>query len=135
MRRLEGKYAMITGGSQGLGRQLAIDFVKEGAAGISIVARHIEPLNEVKTKINEINRNTMVLAMAADLSLQEDIERFAATTLHEFNGHLDILVNNASTVGPSPLPYLLDYPLDDFRHVININLIAPFLLIKKGLQS
>jgi NAD(P)-dependent dehydrogenase (short-subunit alcohol dehydrogenase family) len=135
MRRLEGKYAMITGGSQGLGRQLAIDFVKEGAAGISIVARHIEPLNEVKTKINEINRNTTVLAMAADLSLQEDIERFAATTLHEFNGHLDILVNNASTVGPSPMPYLLDYPLDDFRHVINTNLIAPFLLIKKVLPA
>lgn len=135
MRRLEGKYAMITGGSQGLGRQLAIDFVKEGAAGISIVARHIEPLNEVKTEINEINRNTMVLAMAADLSLQEEIERFAATTLHEFNGQLDILVNNASTVGPSPMPYLLDYPLDDFRHVININLIAPFLLIKKVLPA
>jgi NAD(P)-dependent dehydrogenase (short-subunit alcohol dehydrogenase family) len=135
MRRLEGKYAMITGGSQGLGRQLAIDFVKEGAAGISIVARHIEPLNEVKVEINEINRNTMVLVVAADLSLQEDIERFAATTLHEFNGHLDILVNNASTVGPSPMPYLLDYPLDDFRHVINTNLIAPFLLIKKGLPA
>jgi NAD(P)-dependent dehydrogenase (short-subunit alcohol dehydrogenase family) len=77
----------------------------------------------------------MVLVVAADLSLQKDIERFAATTLHEFNGHLDILVNNASTVGPSPMPYLLDYPLDDFRHVINTNLIAPFLLIKKVLPA
>ena len=135
MKRLEGKYAMITGGSQGLGRQLAIDFVTEGAVGISVVARHIEPLNEVKTKINEINPNAMVLVVAADLTLQEDIERFAAMTLHEFDGHLDILVNNASTIGPSPMPYLLDYPLDDFRHVINTNLIAPFLLIKKVLPA
>jgi NAD(P)-dependent dehydrogenase (short-subunit alcohol dehydrogenase family) len=135
MKRLEGKYAMITGGSQGLGRQLAIDFVMEGAAGISIVARHIEPLNEVKAKINEINPNATVLVVAADLSRQEDIERFNAMTLQEFNGRLDILVNNASTIGPSPMPYLLDYPPDDFRYVINTNLIAPFLLIKKVLPA
>lgn len=135
MKRLEGKYAMITGGSQGLGRQLAIDFIMEGAAGISIVARHIEPLNEVKAKINEINPNATVLVVAADLSRQEDIERFNAMTLHEFNGRLDILVNNASTIGPSPMPYLLDYPPDDFRYVINTNLIAPFLLIKKVLPA
>ena len=81
MKRLEGKYAMITGGSQGLGRQLAIDFVTEGAVGVSVVARHIEPLSEVKTKINEINPNAMILVVAADLSLQEDIERFAADDL------------------------------------------------------
>jgi NAD(P)-dependent dehydrogenase (short-subunit alcohol dehydrogenase family) len=135
MKRLEEKYAMITGGSQGLGRQLAIDFVTEGAVGVSVVARHIEPLNEVKIKINEINPNARVLVVAADLSLQEDIERVAATTLHEFDGQLDILVNNASIIGPSPMPYLLDYPLDDFRHVINTNLIAPFLLIKKMLPA
>jgi NAD(P)-dependent dehydrogenase (short-subunit alcohol dehydrogenase family) len=135
MNRLEGKYALITGGSQGLGRQLAIDFVMEGAAGISIVARHIEYLNEVKAKITEINPNAMVLVVAADLSRQEDIERFTAMTLHEFNGRLDILVNNASTIGTSPMSYLLDYPLDDFRCVINTNLIAPFLLIKKALPA
>jgi NAD(P)-dependent dehydrogenase (short-subunit alcohol dehydrogenase family) len=135
MKRLEGKYAMITGGSQGLGRQLAIDFVKEGVAGISIVARRIEPLSEVKAKINEINPNATVLVVAADLSLEEDIERSAAMTLNEFNGQVDILVNNASSIGPSPMPYLLDYPLDSFRYVINTNLIAPFLLIKKVLPA
>jgi NAD(P)-dependent dehydrogenase (short-subunit alcohol dehydrogenase family) len=135
MNRLEGKYAMITGGSQGLGRHLAIDFVKEGVAGISIVARHIEPLNKVKAKINEINPNATVLVVVADLSLQKDIERSAAMTLNEFDGRVDILVNNASTIGPSPMPYLLDYPLNDFRYVINTNLIAPFLLIKKVLPA
>ncbi|MGC2667695.1 MAG: SDR family NAD(P)-dependent oxidoreductase [Candidatus Nitrosopolaris sp.] len=105
MKRLEGKYALITGGSKGLGRQLAVDFVMEGAAGTSIVARHIEHLNEVKAKINEINPNTMVLVVAADLSRREDIERFTAMTLHEFKGRLDILVNNASTIGPSSRPF------------------------------
>ena len=54
-----------------------------------------------------------------------------AQTLREFQGKLDILVNNASILGPTPMPYLLDYPLEDFRQVINTNLIAPYLLIQK----
>jgi NAD(P)-dependent dehydrogenase (short-subunit alcohol dehydrogenase family) len=135
MNRLVGKYALITGGSQGLGRRLAIDFVKEGAAGICIVARRQEFLAEVHNILVEINPNAKIITVAADLSKQEDIERLVAITLHEFDGRLDILVNNASTIGPSPMPYLLDYPLEDFRYVINTNLIAPFLLIKKLLPA
>jgi NAD(P)-dependent dehydrogenase (short-subunit alcohol dehydrogenase family) len=135
MNRLVGKYALITGGSQGLGRQLAINFAKEGSAGICIVARRPEFLDEVRNRLVEINPKVKVITAAADLSRQEDIERVAATTLHEFDGRLDILVNNASTIGPYPMPYLLDYPLEDFKQVINTNLIAPFLLIKKLLPA
>lgn len=135
MNRLQGKFVLITGASQGLGKQLAIDFAREGAAGISIVARGVELLNEVRDRLNEIAPNTEVLVIGADLTKHEDIERVVATTLSEFNGHLDVLVNNASTIGLSPMPYLLDYPLEDFRNVINTNLIAPFLLIKKALPA
>jgi NAD(P)-dependent dehydrogenase (short-subunit alcohol dehydrogenase family) len=135
MNRLKGKYALITGGSQGLGRQLAINFAREGAEGISIVARHIEYLNEVRDRIHEIYPSTKVLVIAADMSRQEDIERTTAITLGEFGGRLDILVNSASTIGPSPMPYLLDYPVEDFRYVINTNLVGPFLMIKKVLPA
>jgi NAD(P)-dependent dehydrogenase (short-subunit alcohol dehydrogenase family) len=136
MNRLEGKYALITGGSQGLGRQLAIDFAREGASGLSIVARRIEYLNEVKDRIQEANALTKVLVIAADMSRHEDIERVTAITLGgEFKGRLDILVNNASTIGPSPMPYLLDYPVEDFHYVINTNLVGPFLMIKKVLPA
>jgi NAD(P)-dependent dehydrogenase (short-subunit alcohol dehydrogenase family) len=135
MKRLKGKYALITGGSQGLGRQLATDFAREGAAGISIVARRKEYLNEVRDAIQEFHPLTKVLVIAADMSKQEDIERTTAITLNEFKGRLDILVNNASTIGPSPMPYLLDYPVEDFRYVINTNLIGPFLMIKKILPA
>ena len=135
MNRLKGKYALVTGGSQGLGRQLTIDFAREGAAGIAIVARHIKYLNEVRHQIHEIHPSTEVLVIAADMSRQEDIERITAITLGEFKGRLDILVNNASTIGPSPMPYLLDYPVEDFRYVINTNLIGPFLMIKKVLPA
>src|SRR5262249_46509351 len=44
-------------------------------------------------------------------------------------------VTNASVLGPTPLPYLLDYPLEDFRSVLGTNLVAPFLLIKKALPA
>jgi NAD(P)-dependent dehydrogenase (short-subunit alcohol dehydrogenase family) len=135
MNRLVGKYVLITGGSQGLGRQLAINFAKEGAAGICIVARRPEFLDEVRNRLVEINPKVKVITTAADLSRQEDIERVVAITLHEFDGRLDIFVNNASIIGPSPMPYLLDYTPEDFRHVINTNLIAPFLLIKKLLPA
>ena len=135
MNRLQGKYILITGGSQGLGRQLAMSFAEEGAAGISIIARRLEYLDEVRRRINEVNPDTDALVIEADLSKQEDIERAMAMTLHQFNGRLDVLVNNASAIGPSPMPYLIDYPLEDFHYVINTNLVAPFILIKKALPA
>jgi NAD(P)-dependent dehydrogenase (short-subunit alcohol dehydrogenase family) len=135
MNRLTGKYALITGASRGLGGQLAIDFAREGAAGLALVARHADALREVRRRVAEVAPAARVLLVAADLGREADVERVAATALHEFGGRLDVLVNNASDLGPTPLPYLLDYPLDDFRAVLNTNLIAPFLLIKKLLPA
>ncbi|MEO1761718.1 MAG: SDR family oxidoreductase [Cyanobacteria bacterium J06629_18] len=133
--RLQGKHILITGASQGLGKQLAIDFAQASSAGIAIIARDGEALKKLQQKINEISPQTQVLVISADLTKQEDIERAVATTLNEFDGRLDVLINNASSIGLSPMPYLLDYPLEDFRNVINTNLIAPFLLIKKALPA
>src|SRR6266849_3729313 len=135
MNRLKGKYILITGASQGLGRQLAIDFAREGAAGIAIVARRADALERVAASIHEAEPKAEVLMIAADLSREGEIERVVATTLNEFRGRLDVLVNNASSIGPTPLPYLLDYPLEDFRQVLETNLTAPFLLIKKTLPA
>jgi NAD(P)-dependent dehydrogenase (short-subunit alcohol dehydrogenase family) len=135
MNRLQGKYVLITGASQGLGRQLAISYAREGATGISITARRNEALEEVRERIREVAPETRVLMVVADLTRQEEVERVIATTLGEFGGRLDVLVNNASSIGPTPLPYLLDYPLEDFREVMNTNLVAPFLLIKKALPA
>ena len=135
MKRLEGKHVLITGASQGLGRQLAIDYAREGAQGISITARGADALQEVKERILEVAPDAQVVVITADLSRQAEIERVVATTLAEFAGRLDVLVNNASSIGPVPMPYLLDYPLEDFRSVLEINLIAPYLLIKKALPA
>ncbi|MDQ3061341.1 MAG: SDR family oxidoreductase [Acidobacteriota bacterium] len=135
MNRLTGKHILITGASRGLGRQLAIDFAREGATAISITARRADDLTEVRDRILEVSPATRMALIAANLANQDDIERIVAATLSEFGGRLDVLVNNASVLGPTPMPFLLDYPLEDFRDVVNINLIAPFLLIKKALPA
>ncbi|MBE9064362.1 SDR family NAD(P)-dependent oxidoreductase [cf. Phormidesmis sp. LEGE 11477] len=166
MKQLNGKYALITGASQGLGRQLALAFAREGAAGIVIVARDAAALeavrhevesmaggtvavaaqvhnsddvdraiNEIRYQLKQAIQGPKVVAIAADLNQPADIERVIATTLAAFEGQLDVLINNASAIGPSPMPYLLDYPVEDFQQVINTNLVAPFLLIKKALPA
>jgi NAD(P)-dependent dehydrogenase (short-subunit alcohol dehydrogenase family) len=135
MNRLQGKNILITGASRGLGRQLALDFAREGAAKIVLTAQHADRLEKVKEEIHQVLPEAKVISISADLRSQEDIERIVATALSEFGGRLDVLVNNASVLGPTPMPYLLDYPLEDFRTVLNVNLIAPYLLIKKALPA
>src|ERR1700680_2470055 len=142
MSKLAGKNILITGASQGLGREMAVRFARDGAAGLSLVARHADKLNAVRDEVRKIGPSRTggsdkieIVAIEADVSKPRDIERIVATTLAQFKGRLDVLVNNASTIGPSPMPSLLDYPVEDFREVIDTNLIGPFLLIKNGLPA
>jgi len=135
MSKLAGKNILITGASQGLGREMALRFAREGAAGLLIVARHVAELNKVRDEIRQIAPKIDIVAIEADVSKPRDIERIVATTLAQFKGRLDVLVNNASTIGPSPMPNLLDYPVEDFREVLDTNLIGPFLLIKNALPA
>ncbi|HJY54483.1 MAG TPA: SDR family oxidoreductase [Candidatus Udaeobacter sp.] len=135
MRELAGKNILITGASQGLGREMSLRFAREGAAGLSLVARHVDQLNKVRELVRKVAPNIDIVVIEADVSKARDIERIVASTLAQFKGHLDVLVNNASTIGPSPMPDLLDYPVEDFRSVLDTNLIGPFLLIKSALPA
>jgi NAD(P)-dependent dehydrogenase (short-subunit alcohol dehydrogenase family) len=135
MSKLTGKSILITGASQGLGRAMALRFAREDAAGLSIVARHVDQLDKVRDEIHKLSPKIDIVVIEADVSKPRDIERIVATTLAQFKGHLDVLVNNASTIGPSPMPNLLDYPVKDFREVLDTNLIGPFLLIKTVLPA
>jgi NAD(P)-dependent dehydrogenase (short-subunit alcohol dehydrogenase family) len=135
MSKLGGKNILITGASQGLGREMTLRFAREGAASLSIVARHVAELNKVREEVRQIAPKIDIVAIEADVSKPRDIERIVATTLAQFKGRLDVLVNNASTIGPSPMPNLLDYPVEDFREVLDTNLIGPFFVIKKALPA
>jgi NAD(P)-dependent dehydrogenase (short-subunit alcohol dehydrogenase family) len=135
MGKLDGKNILITGASQGLGREMALRFAREGAAALSLVARHADELNVVRDEVRRLAPKIDIVVIDADVSKPRDIERIVATTLAQFKGELHVLINNASTIGPSPMPYLLDYPVEDFREVLDTNLIGPFLLIKTALPA
>lgn len=135
MKALTDKFALITGASQGLGRELALAYAREDVRGLVLVARGIKQLQELKLEVNQIAPAANAVAIQADLGSMTDIERVAAVALKTCQGRLDILVNNASILGPVPMPYLLDYPAEDFQQVLNVNLVAPLLLIQNLLGA
>jgi NAD(P)-dependent dehydrogenase (short-subunit alcohol dehydrogenase family) len=123
------KVVMITGASKGLGKALALYFAKEGY-NLAICARKESGLQEVKKEAEKLGAD--VLALGGDMSIAKDVERFVALT-EEYYGKIDVLVNNASILGPSPMPFLLDYPEQDFEDVLRVNTIGPFLVTRRVL--
>ncbi|MFS1514502.1 SDR family NAD(P)-dependent oxidoreductase [Chengkuizengella sp. SCS-71B] len=124
---MKNKVVMITGASKGLGKALAVAFAKQGA-DLAICARGQEALDAIHNELKQFN--IQVLAVKADASNVRDVERFIALTENVF-GHIDVLINNASILGPSPMPYLLDYPEEDFEQVLKINTVGPFLVTRR----
>lgn len=89
---LEGKKALITGGSRGIGRATAILFARAGAdVAINFLSQEQAAL-EVKQKVNDLGRDC--LALKADISQKNQVEEMVGTLLHDWN-QIDILVNNA----------------------------------------
>lgn len=124
---MKNKVVMITGASQGLGRALTLAFAKEGAR-LAICSRTVQKLLKVKEEAESLGAE--VLAVTADVSNCRDIERFVALTEDTF-GHVDVLINNASILGPSPMPLLLDFPEEDFVEVLRVNASSTFLVTRR----
>jgi NAD(P)-dependent dehydrogenase (short-subunit alcohol dehydrogenase family) len=125
---LEGKVAMITGASQGLGRALALAYAKEGAQ-IVINSRHEEGIRPVGEEAESTGAE--VLAFAADVSRSADVERLVGVATQRF-GRVDVLVNNAGVLGPRVA--IVEYPEDEWRLVIDANLTGPFLVSKAVIE-
>lgn len=129
--RLRDRVTLITGASRGLGRAIALAFAREGAT-VVICARHAENLHRVEKELRA--HSAEVLAVPADVGDKRDVERLVGTTLLEY-GRVDVLVNNASILGLTPLPYLLDTPTEVFEDVLRVNMLGPFMLTKAVLPS
>ncbi len=121
---LRGSVALLTGGSKGLGRATALALAREGAA-LALCARGPGDLERVAADAKELGAEA--LTVVADLRSERDIERLVVLTLDRF-GRVDILMNNASELGPTPLPFLADYTPAAFDDVLRVNVVAPFRL-------
>ena len=117
---LEGKTAIITGGSRGLGREMALAFAERGA-NIVVASRKVENCETVANEVRALGRRA--LAVGYHAASWSDAEMLATTAIAEF-GHIDILVNNA---GMSPLySSLVEVTEDLYDKVLGVNLKGPF---------
>jgi NAD(P)-dependent dehydrogenase (short-subunit alcohol dehydrogenase family) len=117
--------AIITGASRGFGLALARELAARGWA-LVLDARGASELEQVA---RELGRQTEVVAVAGDVA--DAWHRRALTAAA--GPDIDLLVNNASLLGPSPQPELADYPLDDLERVYRVNVLAPLALAQLAL--
>lgn len=111
--RLEGKRALITGGSQGLGKEIARQFLKEGAR-VVICARDEAVLDKARAELGDVR------ARVCDVSSESDVADLAA-----FAGPVDVLVCNAGVYGPKGASESVDYR--EWVRTIEINLFGVLL--------
>lgn len=116
--------ALVTGASRGLGLALARELARQGW-NLIIDARGPDALEAVH---KELSHYTRVIALPGDVTNPLHRQDLAAATYD--TGPLDALVNNASILGPSPQPALLEYPLDVLEQVYRTNVLAPLGIIQ-----
>lgn len=121
------KNAVITGASRGLGLALARELAAEGWS-LVIDARDGQALDAAAASIRDAagTAGSTVTALAGDIT--DPGHRAALAAAAEDLGGMDLLVNNAGTLGASPLPALADYPVAELREAFEINVLAPVAL-------
>jgi NAD(P)-dependent dehydrogenase (short-subunit alcohol dehydrogenase family) len=124
------RVVLITGASQGLGRELARLLARRGDR-LVLTARGASALAAIADELSAV---TEVVALPGDVADRTHVERLVEDAWKQF-GQIDVLVNNASALGPSPMPALVDYPLDAFADVLRTNVIAPLHLIQRVLPQ
>ncbi len=120
--------AIVTGASRGLGRAVATGLAAAGWA-LVIDARHREPLELVVDELQ--GRGAEVRSLGGDVTEPEH-RRALVAAARELGG-LDLLVNNAGGLGPSPLPSVEHLPLDDLARLFVVNVLAPLGLLQLSL--
>lgn len=126
---LENKIAVITGGGQGIGREIALEFARQGA-DVVLAARTKENLEAVKAEVEQLGRKA--LAVPTDLRNEADIDNLRDKTLKVF-GRCDILVNNSGIAGPVQPMWEIDPA--EWQNTFDINVNGVFLTTRAFVPS
>ena len=121
---IKGTSTLITGASRGLGQALALELAEQGAR-LVLVSRQRAELEPIVRRIRE--RGGEAHALSADLGSKDDIYPLAGAA-SALLGPIDVLIHNASELGPTPLRLLLDTECEELERVLAVNLLGPFRL-------
>jgi NAD(P)-dependent dehydrogenase (short-subunit alcohol dehydrogenase family) len=125
---LNGRTAIITGASQGLGFEIALAFLKAGAS-VCVCARDPEGLEAAASRLKlHADRGQMVIVEAGDVSSEPDVSRIVSAATEAFAGRIDILVNNAGIYGPKGPVEELSW--HEWVRTIEINLFGSVLMAR-----
>ena len=132
--RMDGRVALVTGGSRGLGRAMAETFAKAGAK-VAIVARRADVLDESVKEMTAATKGT-IKGYAADVANADDCERVVKAAIADL-GKIDVLVNNAGTAVSGPFldhsdeKWQADFDLKVFAHIRLCRLVIPGMQQRK----
>jgi Dehydrogenases with different specificities (related to short-chain alcohol dehydrogenases) len=127
--KLNGKIAVITGASAGMGKAMVLCFAKEGATVVA-VARRKERLDEIVSQAKDFGGT--VIAVQGDVSKQKEMEDLLDTVVKDY-GRIDILINNAGIMDEMmPAAEVTD---EMWNQVLSVNLTGPFVLCRKAVQQ
>jgi len=122
---LKGKVAIVTGGGRGIGEFIASGLAEAGA-DLVLASRKVDNCEETGKKLSSEN-GIRYIAVKCDLGVKEDIDLLVDAAMKEF-GRIDILVNNSGVTWGAPT---LDYPLDGWDNVFNVNVRGVWILTQK----
>lgn len=128
--RLQGKSAVVTGGSHGLGAEIARAFLREGA-DVLICGRNAADVDAARARFADEYPARTVAGIAADVSSEADNVRLFAEASRLFGGKLDVLVCNAGVLGTKGLIDEIDF--DEFARAVEINLFGPIRNVRHAL--
>jgi len=120
---LEGKVAIVTGASRGIGRAIAVALASEGAKVVVNYASSASAAEAVVAEINSLDNGSEAIAFPADVSKEAEVDSLIKSTIDKW-GRVDVLVNNAGITRDT---LLLRMKLEDWQSVIDLNLTGVFL--------